>query len=318
MKKLILIFTLIFMTGISIAFGEDLSKDDYFYFNLNWTSSAIVTPDLLLEVCTEGDLYNDYMTRENVMLSKDGWFYFAYLNPMILGFHNVVFWSGEFTTAEYEKNRGLFYNQYFAPVYKVTSQLKEDTKEGPVIYKAENLGRFAYASGDHYSPFAWNFEGKPWVEGVQGFGIGEKISLSTKEPFHEISILNGYVCPQKPELYKKNSRVKTFSVRDLDNNQEYIFNLEDVVEFQYYKLRKNTKNIELTIKAVYEGEKWDDTCVTAIVPENTYSFEGEDTSVAFEQSFTYKKDKNKVLERIERIKSTYAHMRETSSEFDGK
>ena len=318
MKKLTALFTMIFALGGSLAFADDLSKDDYFYFDLNWSSGLIVTTDSLLEVCTEEDIYNEDMSRENVLLSKDGWFYFAYINPMIVGYHNVVFWDGKFKTAEYEKNRGIFYNQYFAPVYKATSELKENTKEGPVIYKAENLGKFAYAPGDHYSSFAWNFEGKPWVEGVKGYGIGEKITLSTKEPFHELSILNGYVCPQKPELYKKNSRIKTFSVKDLDNNQEYIFNLEDVVEFQYFALRRNTKNIELTIKDVYKGEKWDDTCVTAIIPETSYTFEGEDTSVDFEQSYTYKEDKNEVLKRVEEIRKTYTKQSERSSEFDGK
>ena len=317
MKKLILIFSLIFAFSSSEFFAEDLSKDDYFIFYLNWASQEIVTPEIILDVCTEEDIY-DNLSRENVMLSKDGWFYFTYFNPMILGIYDVIFWSDEFKTSEFEKNRGLFYNQHFGSVYKATSELKENTKEGAVVYKAENLGKFAYASGDHYSPFAWNFEGKPWVEGVKGYGIGEKITLSTKEPFSKFVILNGYVCPQKPGLYKKNSRVKTFSVKDLDNNQEYVFNLEDVVEFQSFYLRKKTQNIELTIKDVYKGDKWDDTCVTAIVPETSYTFEGEDTSVDFEQSYTYKLNKNQVLEEVERIKSTYTLKSEIPSEFDGK
>ena len=84
MKKLILIFSLIFAFSSSKFFAEDLSKDDYFIFYLNWASQEIVTPEIILDVCTEEDIY-DNLSRENVMLSKDGWFYFTYFNPMILG-----------------------------------------------------------------------------------------------------------------------------------------------------------------------------------------------------------------------------------------
>ncbi|MBR0098696.1 MAG: hypothetical protein IJP90_03165, partial [Treponema sp.] len=105
---------------------------------------------------------------------------------------------------------------------------------------------------------------------------------------------------------------------NLDNNQEYIFNLEDVVEFQSFYFRKKTKNIELTIKEVYKGEKWDDTCITALIPANIYSFGDEDKSQPFEQSYTYKRDKNEVFENIEQIKKSYERISHENDSGDGK
>lgn len=201
-------------------------------------------------------------------------------------------------------SRGLFYQPHFKSKFTATSELKEKTKKGTVVYKAQNLAEYAYAPQDKYVVLEWNYDGKPWVEGVDGYGIGEKIKLSTAQKFQAIDILNGYVDPKRPDLYKKNSRVKTFAVKDLDNDLDYIFHLEDVVEFQTFNFRKFTKNIELTILEVYEGDKWADTCVTGITPRSwlTVGPDYEDTDVSFEQSYTYKCDRDEVLEDIKNLR----------------
>jgi hypothetical protein len=79
-------------------------------------------------------------------------------------------------------------------------------------------------------------------------------------------ILNGYVDMEKLDLYKKNSRVKVFTLEDLDNNINSKIKLADEVVFQNFKLQKPTKHIRLTIKEVYKGNKWEDTCVSSIIP----------------------------------------------------
>lgn len=325
MKKIFYISVLLLGMGLvsNISFAEDFSKSDYLYFSISWASNNIVTPETIYFVGTEENVY-DELPRSRFHLDKDGWFYYsdAYQkNLLILGYPSVNFNIGDsnsWKTSEYEKEKGIFYSSNFGASYTATSELKENTKAGAVVYKAENLGKFAYASQSHYSPFAWNYDGKPWVEGVKGDGIGEKLTIRTKEQFHSLIILNGYVCPNKTNLYKKNSRVKAFAVKDLDNNQEYIFNLEDVVEFQSFYFRKKTKNIELTIKEVYKGEKWDDTCITALIPANIYSFGDEDKSQPFEQSYTYKRDKNEVFENIEQIKKSYERISHENDSGDGK
>lgn len=304
-KKHVIGLMLLFVI-FSMTFADDLAKNDYLTISPSIGYYYAVTPEYLFLISTEEN-YCEECPREYFRLDNDGWFYFSdeYDNVlMIEGYPDAQFYitdSNTWKTGEYEKNRGIYYKEWYGTVYSATSELKEKTKEGTVIYKADNMKKFAYAPGDHHSDFSWNFEGKPWAEGVKGYGIGEKIRISTKEPFHILEILNGYVCPQHTDLYKKNSRVKTFTVKDLDNNLEYVFNLEDAVEFQFFKLRKVTKNVELTIKDVYKGDIWDDTFITTILPD-AYSSDWEDKSVPFVQTYTYKCDKKEILDRIEAAK----------------
>ena len=119
-------------------------------------------------------------------------------------------------------------------------------------------------------------------------------------------ILNGYVDAKKPELYKKNSRVKTFSVQDLDSDEKYTYTLEDCVSFQHFNFRKPAKNIELTITEVYKGEKWDDTCVSAIVPETPAGGDNElYQEQPLSQSYTSFSDKENILDAIKEYTSKY-------------
>lgn len=70
-----------------------------------------------------------------------------------------------------------------------TSFLKEKT----IDYKPENLLNYNLDS--------------PWVEGVTGYGIGEKITFESKRGMGLV-IGIGYVSFEKPYLYEKNSRPK--------------------------------------------------------------------------------------------------------------
>ena len=125
--------------------------------------------------------------------------------------------------------------------------------------------------------------------------------MTTEKPFQRIMILNGYVDAKKPDLYRKNSRVKAFSVRDLDNGGEYTFELEDCVCFQFFNLSGETKNIELKIAEVYKGDRWDDTCVSAIVP----TMPGVTDSAPPYQKYTCFGDKEAVLKAIGWYTSEY-------------
>ena len=83
-------------------------------------------------------------------------------------------------------------------------------------------------------------------------------------------IFHGYVARERLDLYKKNSRVKDIEIIDLDNNIKYSFTLLDEVRIQTIKMTQWTKNIKLIIQSVYKGDKWDDTCITSIIPELVY------------------------------------------------
>lgn len=115
----------------------------------------------------------------------------------------------------------------------------------------------------------WNWELPPWVEGVDGSGIGEWLEVLFDEPRDEIIILNGYVDFKKPNLYKDNNRVKKFKVIPTDGGEHFekIIALEDIVKFQGFDLPRECKSVKLEILEVFKGNKWDDTAITGIFAE---------------------------------------------------
>ena len=52
----------------------------------------------------------------------------------------------------------------------------------------------------------------------------------------------------------------------VDNNLEFDVHLDDCVYLHRIYLKQPTTNLILCIKDVYKGDKWDDTCVSGIIP----------------------------------------------------
>ena len=83
----------------------------------------------------------------------------------------------------------------------------------------------------------------------------------------EIIIENGY-CKTK-ELWENNGRVKTLKLT-FEDGEEYILNLKDTMKPQSFKLEHRTNGIQAPLEAtfeildVYEGTKYDDTCITTL------------------------------------------------------
>lgn len=117
-----------------------------------------------------------------------------------------------------------------------------------------------------------------WIEGADGYGIGEYIELSQKYvvddknygiDFMSLCIVNGYA--ENSEKWKNNSRVKELKMY---YNGEYIANIElkDTIKPQYIdissfglhaKSGKEAK-FKFEIVDVYKGEKYEDTAITGI------------------------------------------------------
>ncbi len=112
----------------------------------------------------------------------------------------------------------------------------------------------------------WSNQIKPWVEGKKGDGIGETfefdMSYSAGEPW-DIRILNGYVDPLKPHLFKENNRIKK-ALLETDTGIKKEFDFRDEVEFTQIILTGDVKHVKLTILEVYKGTKYQDTCITAV------------------------------------------------------
>lgn len=112
----------------------------------------------------------------------------------------------------------------------------------------------------------------PWVEGVKGYGIGERIKVKAgQEPIWGFLISIGYVSYEKPYLYKKNSRPKIIRLYFVDADKSQVYELVDtpnpqILQFPFMETYKEKYkgSIEMEILDVYKGESWDDTCINFI------------------------------------------------------
>jgi len=121
-----------------------------------------------------------------------------------------------------------------------------------------------------------------WIEGVQGYGIGEYIIYyfrQTAPRITKIIIVNGYVKSHKTWL--ENSRVKKLKLY-IDNKPFAILNLEDsrheqIFEFEPIGRKRPIENgkwaeldklpkwtLKFEILEVYPGEKYDETAISEI------------------------------------------------------
>lgn len=109
----------------------------------------------------------------------------------------------------------------------------------------------------------------PWVPGKEKnkSGIEEYLDIEFEDLKDNLVILNGYVDLEKRYLYKANNRVKVAVITSLDKDNpfeiEYVF--EDYVHFSEIKFPKSVHKIRFTIREIYKGEKWDDTCITSVI-----------------------------------------------------
>lgn len=102
----------------------------------------------------------------------------------------------------------------------------------------------------------------PWVEGVPGNGIGEGFTIERVYTDY-LLIVNGYISYKKPYLYKQNGRIKKLKVTGLTSSEERILEVLDTPHPQTIDISFITKNedIRVEIAEVYEGTKYDDTCL---------------------------------------------------------
>ena len=108
----------------------------------------------------------------------------------------------------------------------------------------------------------------PWVENATGGGIGEWIELELDSPQNTMYVLNGFVDGTRPHLYKMNSRMQTAlvegtTVRGKKISQTVRF--EDFVYFRTIVFAEPVERVCITIQSVYEGNKWQDTAISAIM-----------------------------------------------------
>lgn len=120
-----------------------------------------------------------------------------------------------------------------------------------------------------------------WVEGKEDYGknefitinmspymeIGEDDYLKGSYKIKKIGIINGYA--KDYITFKENNRVKKLLLKcDNEFNETHyqLYTLKDTIDMQYIEFDKPIfmNKIKFTIRDVYKGSKWDDTCISEI------------------------------------------------------
>jgi hypothetical protein len=112
---------------------------------------------------------------------------------------------------------------------------------------------------------------KPWVEGVEGNGIGEKLRIGRYDSgrgIRHLLIINGFFSPTQPELYLDNGRIKKVMMRGYNADGELIYEgvheLKDTPNLQLLSSVVPVSEFELEILEVYPGRRFEDTAVSGI------------------------------------------------------
>ena len=107
-----------------------------------------------------------------------------------------------------------------------------------------------------------------WAENVSGSGIGESIYVYNdfEEEIDTIYIANGFM--RTEDTFYNNNRVKECTLEFSDGTSIEV-TLDDGYSMQPTEISLGepifTESVRLTINSVYEGDKYDDTCISEIM-----------------------------------------------------
>ena len=239
------------------------------------------------------DIFSDFYLRD------DGFLYGKIANepfssepvqevPVILGnefsfaIPGVILYTLEFGEEKYKKNlsfyekceketkvlyHGRVYNDVFVDV-KSSSHLVEDNRGIKIDYCGKNLDWYITKRGRELATDILNEYCFPWVENADGPGVGEWIEFELNSPQLITYILNGFVDGHRMYLYKANSRLKEAEITGWTENGNEIkqnVHFEDFVYFKTVHFSEPVIKFRITIKEAYPGDKWQDTCISAVM-----------------------------------------------------
>lgn len=162
---------------------------------------------------------------------------------------------------------GKVYNDVFVDVQS-SSHLVEENRGIKIDYCGKNLDWYITKRGRELATDIINEYCFPWVENVDGLGIGEWIEFNLNSPQTITYILNGFVDGNRMHLYKANSRMKEAEITGWSENGKEIkqnVHFEDFVYFKTVQFSEPVIKFRITIKDAYPGEKWQDTCISAVM-----------------------------------------------------
>lgn len=249
--RLVIIIVVLSITGCNAAMEEnnesevEISKLKDQIAKMESEIKALENKNLQLkqEITSYEEIKKSQITEENGVI---------YLYSEHIG---SAFSIGEL---EYQLNRN-----YISYNYKITasSELKSDKND---IYSINNIDDWDSST--------------TWVEGAEGYGIGESINytfeiLDCDWSISFIEIYNGY--RKSPSLYRENGKVRKLELYKKDKLYA-ILNVDDSMDSQIFYPNievKANEELKLTFKIadIYEGvtddlqEGYEDTCITDII-----------------------------------------------------
>lgn len=264
MKKLLICSYILFVVG-SFIFSQNFTKDgeivklDDLYYDVNLTSDIKFKNDgFIIRDYEKGEKDNNFIVlSKNVILKNDSKISFLITEDK----EKYLILANSELFMLYEKNSKR--PEIFATnlgngselidfIDQKTIKASSELKEGNYIYSASNISNLNIS--------------EPWVESVEGNGISEEIQFKGNCSY--LYILNGYVSYEKPYLYEANSRLRKISISfpEEKNKETIIFELNDTPNPQKINLGFRCNSlIKIKILDVYEGTKYQDTCLSGII-----------------------------------------------------
>jgi hypothetical protein len=148
-----------------------------------------------------------------------------------------------------------------------TSVLVETLPSGrEITYAPDNIHLRVFAN-DIYGSVEWasTVDNPPWVEGRPDEGIGEGLTVTFNAPVDSMLVLNGFVdpLPQRRNLFRENNRIKVAQI--ISDRFSFEYSFRDLAELAEIRFPVAVNEVQLIIKEVYYGTKYNDTVVTAIM-----------------------------------------------------
>ena len=108
----------------------------------------------------------------------------------------------------------------------------------------------------------------PWAEGVAGHGIGEWVELTAVKPspLLAIGILPGFATSGREDLFAANGRPSKVEIL-LNGEHRFVAALGDRAKVQLIPIigyAKPVSTIRITIREVYPGTRYEDTCIMSV------------------------------------------------------
>lgn len=261
--------------------GHTASDDDYLdgsFFKYRLSTGAVWNGPIekgTIVVRADGIAPEEVLVERGHLVpgGRDVWVReFANLKPTLDDDIYIRAIPGYYVPGMYNPRQDQRYRRYIQRGGRDARRDEEGWGGAHTRYKATASSTLAPIQGHRFGPENLAKEPNgvsiryPWSEGVPGPGIGEWIELVPKKPspLLALGIYSGF---QSGVLFQKNGRPSRVEI-ELNGEHRFTATLGDVVDEQLVPIvgyAKPVSRIRITIREVYPGTRYDDTCINRVV-----------------------------------------------------